>query len=174
MLSRRHLLRAGGAFLAGLSFAGTAAGEGEVAEIVMRGNADGSRVWFDPLGLLLRPGQRVRWINRDPGNSHTSTAYHPASDGRPLRMPAAAAPWDSGYLLPDEQFELVLEAPGVYDYFCLPHEHAGMLGRLVVLAAGGPLPEAVPGSPVEGIAAEAFPAVAEIVRHGRVAAPGGG
>lgn len=44
----------------------------------------------------------------------------------------AAWPRDSGFLLPDEIFEITLTAPGVYDYYCLPHEIAAMVGRLVV------------------------------------------
>ena len=47
-------------------------------------------VWFDPVGLLIQPGQTVRWTNKDAGNSHTATAYHPANDGHPLRIPAGA------------------------------------------------------------------------------------
>ena len=70
-----------------------------IVEILMRGNADGSAVWFDPVGVLIAPGQTVRWINTDRGNSHTSTAYHPNNTGHPahsgggrdveLRFPAA-------------------------------------------------------------------------------------
>ena len=43
---------------------------------------------------------------------------------------------DSGYLLPDEEFSLTLTRSGAYDYFCIPHEHAGMVGRIVVAAEG--------------------------------------
>ena len=50
---------------------------GEAVEIRMQGNTDGSHVWFDPVGLRIEPGQTIRWINLDPGNSHTATAYHP-------------------------------------------------------------------------------------------------
>ena len=35
-------------------------------------------------------------------------------------------------------FDVTLTAPGVYDYFCTPHEAAGMVGRIVV----GKLPPA--------------------------------
>ena len=40
--------------------------------------------------------------------------------------------------MPGESFEVELTEPGVYDYFCIPHEHAGMVGRIVV---GGPGPD---------------------------------
>jgi hypothetical protein len=33
---------------------------------------------------------------------------------------------------PGDAFEMTLTVPGVYDYYCLPHEQAGMVGRIVV------------------------------------------
>jgi hypothetical protein len=72
-------------------------------------------------------------------NVHTSTAYHPANDGHALRIPEAAEPWDSGYLIePGDYFEVTLTVPGVYDYFCAPHEMAGMVGRIIVGQPCGP------------------------------------
>lgn len=133
MIARRNLLRAGG-WAAGLALFGLplpalAAG---VVEIRMRGNDDGSKVWFDPASVRVEPGQTIRWINTDPGNAHTSTAYHPANGGHALCIPQGAEPWNSDYLLPDQSFELRLTVAGVYDYFCIPHEEAGMVGRIVV------------------------------------------
>ena len=167
-LSRRDMLRIGGVLLAAPAFSRASAQVGDLIDIVTRGNADGSVVWFEPVGVLLRPGQTVRWTNKDPGNSHTSTAYHPDNDGHPLRIPAKAQPWNSDYLLPDQSFSVALTETGVYDYFCIPHEHAGMGGRLVVAAEGGAVPVAPPGSPIEGLEADPFPAVETIMQQGRV------
>ena len=171
MLSRRGMLRIGGVVLAGLPLSRAAAQNSDVVEITMSGNKDGSAVWFDPVGVLVRPGQTVRWTNRDPGNSHTSTAYHPDNDDHPLRVPARASPWDSDYLLPDQSFETVLNIPGVYDFYCVPHEHAGMVGRLVLLPEDGSVPVPPTGSPVAGAEAVLFPSVEDIVRLGRVRSP---
>ncbi|MCW2240075.1 plastocyanin/azurin family copper-binding protein [Azospirillum canadense] len=136
MITRRALLRAGGGTVGLALLALPLRTRAEpVIEIAMRGNSDGSKVWFDPVGLLVEPGQTLRWINRDPGNAHTSTAFHPANGGHALRIPNGAAPWNSDYLLPDQSFDLRLTTFGVYDYFCIPHEEAGMVGRIVV----GPL-----------------------------------
>lgn len=169
--TRRRLFRLGGGFAAALAIRRPAFGGSDGAvEIAMAGRGDGSAVWFDPVGIRIRPGQRVRWVNRDAGNSHTATAYHPSNFGRPRRVPAGAEGWDSDYLLPQEEFELMLTVPGVYDYYCVPHEHAGMVGRIVVGApgpkdaadrrdAGAGLPEA---------ALRAFPSVAEIMAKGTV------
>jgi plastocyanin len=172
MPSRRHVLRTGGALLAGLAWPRLPLAS-ESYEIRMQGNTDGSHVWFDPIGLRVEPGQTIRWINLDPGNSHTATAYHPKNFERPLRIPEAAKPWDSDYLLPNESFAVRLTQEGVYDFFCVPHEHAGMVGRIIV-GRPGPSPannvSARPagGEPVPEIALRAFPSVDEIMRHGVV------
>ena len=138
-LSRRTALRAGGLLLAGLAAPALirrarAAG---VVEIRMRSDPLGTQVGFDPIGVLIAPGQTVRWVNE--ANVHTSTAYHPDNDGHALRIPKAAPPWDSDYLIePGDRFEVTLTVPGVYDYFCAPHEMAGMVGRIIVGRPGGP------------------------------------
>jgi plastocyanin len=139
----------------------------------MQGNADGSHVWFDPVGLGIEPGRTIRWINLDPGNSHTATAYHPKNFDRPLRIPEGAQSWNSDYLLPSESFSVTLTVEGVYDFFCIPHEHAGMVGRIIV---GQPGPssasrlsaQAAGGESIPEIALQAFPSVDEIIRQGVV------
>ncbi|WP_254368290.1 plastocyanin/azurin family copper-binding protein [Paracoccus sp. Z118] len=100
--------------------------------VEMKGSPRGEQVWFAPVGLAVAPGETIRFVNRDAGNSHTATAYHPDILDRQRRIPDAAEPWDSGLLLPGEQFEVTLTAPGVYDLYCQPHEHAGMVARIVV------------------------------------------
>ena len=70
ILTRRRVLEVGGGILAALLARPAAAWSASV-EIAMQGRPDGSHVWFDPIGLHIEPGQTVRWINRDRGNSHT-------------------------------------------------------------------------------------------------------
>jgi plastocyanin len=163
MLARRTVLRAGG-WAAGLALLGApvmAVGQ-PIVEIRMRGNADGSAVWFDPVGVLIEPSQSVRWVNADRGNSHTSTAYHPTNTGHPQRIPEAAEPWNSDYLLPDEIFELQFTTAGIYDYFCVPHEEAGMVGRIVV---GFPKSAVPPLDNLPEAARQVLPEVDEIIRR---------
>jgi len=138
--TRRGFIQAGGAVLAGLAlppwwFAlGRAAG---VTEIAMRSDALGSKVWFDPVGVLVAPGTTIRWVVKE--NVHTATAYHPKNGHHSLRIPEGAEPWDSGFLVnPGDHFDMTLTVPGVYDFFCMPHEAAGMVGRVVVGKSGGP------------------------------------
>src|SRR3954462_13315901 len=76
MSTRRHVLRIGGGRLLPRSLLPRSADAAEAVEIRMQGNADGSKVWFDPIGVLVQPGQTICWTNRDPGNAHTTTAYH--------------------------------------------------------------------------------------------------
>ena len=169
-LTRREILGAGGGFAAALSLPFKAARAGEVIEIKMQGRDDGSHVWFDPIGILIKPGQTIRWTNLNPGNSHTTTAYNPANFERPLRMPKAAKSCDSDYLLPDESFSTTFTDQGVYDYYCIPHEQAGMVGRIIVVK---PEPhgwmESVDANrdlPEEAL--KAFPRVEDIMANGIV------
>jgi plastocyanin len=171
-MTRRQALWSGGGFLAALSFHG-AARAGSMTKIVMKGNKDGSRVWFDPMGLHVKPGQIVQWTNLDAGNSHTATAYDQANFNRPRRIPNGATAWDSDYLLPGETYSVTLTLPGVYDYYCVPHEHAGMVGRIVVgnpPSGGWPAPQNTPAaeSALPEAALSAFPSIEDIVRDGTV------
>jgi len=172
MVSRRSVLRIGGVLLAGLARPRLPLA-GEPIEIRMLGNTDGSHVWFDPVGLRVEPGQTVRWVNLDPGNSHTATAYHPKNFERPQRIPEGAEPWNSDYLLPNESFACTLTVEGVYDFFCIPHEHAGMVGRIIVGRPGRSQAEsssaqAAGGEPIPEAALRAFPSVDEIMRRGMI------
>lgn len=177
MTTRRPLLGAGlglaGVLLPGWMRASFAA---EPIEIRMISDVSGSTVHFDPIGIRVAPGQRIRW--RCIANVHTTTAYHPKNMKHSLRIPNAAQPWDSGYLLPGQTFEVTLTVEGVYDFFCLPHEMAGMVGRIIVGQPVGPgtLPfdyfrnqaGAENWLPVPKPAQEAFPSVAEIMAQGTV------
>jgi len=100
---------------------------------------DGARVYFEPARLAIDVGDTVRWVQVR--GYHSITAYHPANGNRELRIPEGAQPWDSGVLLAEfpakgSTFEHRFTVPGTYDYFCQPHEEAGMVGRIVVGAAG--------------------------------------
>ena len=146
--------------------------------IRMRSDADGAHVGFDPVGLFIQPGRTVRFHCE--ANYHTTTAYHPANAEHSLRIPEAARPWSSDVMQPGDDFEVTLTVPGVYDFFCAPHEAAGMVGRLIVGQATGPgsrpfdwyigRPEAKDWVPVPAAARTTFPSVAEILRQGSVPA----
>lgn len=156
MLTRRNVLQVGGVTLAAFALRPSLVLAAGTIDLAMTGRADGSDVWFDPIGIHIQPGQTLRWTNQDTGNAHTITAYHPTIFDRPQRIPEGAEPWDSDYLLPGESFSVTLTVPGVYDYYCVPHEHAGMVGRVVV----GDTPAADYPATVANTALTALPDVA--------------
>jgi len=178
MRTRRQFLTAGGLALAGFALPARLRAAGAV-EIKLVSSRRGEHVSFDPIGVRIEPGQTVRWMMASPGNPHTTTAYHPKNANHSLRIPEGAAPWDSGFLVePGAIFEVTLTVEGVYDYFCLPHEAAGMVGRIVVGRPDGPSslpfdyfagrPPAPGWLPVPEAAQAAFPSVAAIVAKGAV------
>jgi plastocyanin len=174
-LIRRRLITATGVFAA---LCPHPAPSEEVVTIRMRSDAGGEHVGFDPVGLFIQPGRTVRFLCE--ANYHTTTAYHPTNANHSLRIPRTAAPWTSDVLQPGEHFEVTLHVPGVYDYFCAPHEQAGMVGRLIVGEPTGPgsmpfdwfkgRPEGQLWIPVPDAARAVFPSTDEIMRRGSVAA----
>lgn len=167
---RRDLLVLGGGLFVTLGAPRMVRGAAPVV-IEMSGTARGEKVWFDPIGIAIEPGTTLRFENHDRVNSHTSTSYHPDLFDRPLRIPKDAKPWDSGYLLPGESFELTLTEPGVYDYYCQPHEFAGMVGRIIVGTPddAGWQPESEESGDIPEIALKALPKVDDILKEGKIA-----
>lgn len=86
--------------------------------------------YFEPDLVWIETGGTVTWTNES--GAHTATAYHPAFD-KPQRIPLAASSWNSGmFSEPGRTFEYTFEEQGVYDYFCIPHEHRAMVGSVLV------------------------------------------
>jgi len=104
---------------------------------------------FTPAVVWLESGGTIEWAIE--GASHSVTAYHPDND-KPLRVPEDAAAFDSETLPAGESFEHTFETPGVYNYYCIPHEGLGMVGVVVVDGPGGG-PGMQPISEVSGTAA---------------------
>src|SRR5574337_719808 len=94
--TRRGLLKGGGCLAAALLLPAARTMAEDVVVIRMKSDPQGSRVGFDPIGVLVKPGQTIRWVCD--ANVHTATAYHPKNANHSLRIPEAAASWDSGYL----------------------------------------------------------------------------
>ena len=75
--------------------------------------------FFDQANITVEPGTTVTWVQRGQ-YGHTTTSY----DGL----------WDSGLIEgnTDGTFSFTFEEPGVYEYFCGPHEAVGMIGTVTV------------------------------------------
>ncbi len=96
--------------------------------------------YFDPPGLFLQLHESVTWVlSENAGNSgHSTTSYHPSQD-KELRIPENAQPFNSGlFKRLGRSFTYKFTIVGVYDYFCIPHEDVGMVGRIIVQEATGP------------------------------------
>ena len=169
------------ACLAGASMlVSTAAAAGRTVEIRLMQTPSGM-TYFDPAGVHIASGDTVRWVQIT--GFHSITAYHPSNDNHELRIPASAQPWDSDILLADypkrgATFEHLFTVPGVYDYFCKPHEAAGMVGRIVVGDPGdGPGTKPFGYAPsahwklIPDAARKAFPSVTAIMRKETVRVP---
>jgi plastocyanin len=139
LMSRRDVLLSMGTLTLGVGYAPVARQEPpNVVEIRIARNEALGLWYFEPLGVLVQPGQTVRWRNVHWGA--TVTAYHPNYDNRELRIPEGVDPFDSG-LLGDEQkstFEWRYDVEGTYDYCSRYQEVLGMFGRVVVGHPGGP------------------------------------
>jgi len=96
--------------------------------------------YFDPPGLRLEPGDRVAWIMLQDtlADGHSASAYHPGND-KVLRVPEGAGNWSTPLIIENGVWgEYIFQAIGVHDYFCIPHETEGMVGRVIVTEASGP------------------------------------
>jgi plastocyanin len=85
---------------------------------------------YVPSNLQINAGDVIRFEVKE--GLHTVTAYHP-DNRRELRIPANAESFDSGPIEAGTTWFLQLNQPGVYNYFCRPHEQLGHIGRAVVV-----------------------------------------
>ena len=104
---------------------------------------------FSPAVVWLEEGGTITWENAS--GSHSVTAYHPNND-RPNRVPTGVASFNSGVMSEGDTFEHTFEEPGVYNYYCTPHEGLGMVG-LVVVSEATPGPGTEPPEDVESSSA---------------------
>lgn len=103
-------------------------GEGDVHEVTM---TDDLR--YLPETIEVRAGETVVWRNDTP-LVHTVTA-HPerVRDPEAIALPAGAEPFDSGDMFAGDEFRHTFTVEGEYVYLCVPHDLAGMVGRVVVV-----------------------------------------
>jgi len=106
------------------------AGQGTADKEVAVGMTNQLR--YTPEEVTVTVGQTVVWTNTS-SMSHTVTADPArAKDPSHVRLPEGAQPFDSGDMPPGATFRHTFEVPGEYVYFCIPHEAAGMVGRVNV------------------------------------------
>ncbi len=148
-------------------------GDGTIRWTVVNGGAteDGhDALIYAPSPLTITEGDTVRWTADTPVPH--SVSFGPAPD---FEDPWEVAPeiprdaydgegfWHSGTMfgvpdaIPDtiQEFELVFNTPGEYDYYCVFHRHIGHVGQLTVEAADGepvdePTDQPTPEAPATG------------------------
>lgn len=87
---------------------------------------------FDPDEVTISVGDTIEWRNSS-SVVHTVTADpQKAANADNVRLPEGAETFDSGNILPGENYTYTFTVPGRYKYVCLPHEAAGMIGEVVV------------------------------------------
>lgn len=89
---------------------------------------------FRPARISVRAGQRVVWRNTGSVAHTITTVRAKASRPADAAVPDGARAWDSGFVGAGERYARRLTVPGVYRYFCTPHEGARMVGTIVVNA----------------------------------------
>ncbi len=104
--------------------------------------------YFEPVGLLIQPGDSVRFVAVSP--HHTATAYH-AEHIKSHRVPDGVEPFSSPIVPIGQDWTYTFDIPGTYDLWCGPHEHYGMAMRIVVGEPGGPAEEPVTNFGPDGV-----------------------
>lgn len=134
-MNRRAFLAAAGGATAAIS-AGCGGDDPEY-DVDMASNR------FLPEEYRVAVGETVRWGNSST-QGHTVTAYGNglpegadffASGGYDDEQAARegfANGEQAGLLFTGDTFEHTFSVPGTHSYFCIPHERAGMVGRVVV------------------------------------------
>jgi len=87
---------------------------------------------FVPKQIEVSVSEEVTW--RNVGKvGHTVTAdKSKAADPSLVSIPAGTGPWDSGFVMEGQSFSRRFDEAGTYQYICIPHEGAGMVGTVVV------------------------------------------
>jgi plastocyanin len=87
---------------------------------------------FSPAVVHVKVGQTVRWRNAS-DLIHTVTLDPSLATNKDwVKMPAGAKTFNSGNIKPGATFAHTFTVPGEYQYFCIPHAPAGMVGRVIV------------------------------------------
>ena len=98
---------------------------------------DGQR--FDPATITIEAGETVTWTNES-DEAHTVTAYGDEipegasyfASGGASSEEAARDSLSESLIEAGDTFEVTLDEPGTYEYYCIPHESSGMKGTITV------------------------------------------
>jgi plastocyanin len=87
---------------------------------------------YSPAKVVIKVGQTVEWKNTSK-IAHTVTADPKlAKRKESVLLPKDAKPFNSGTMQGNAVFRYTFTVPGLYRYFCIPHEMMGMVGEVEV------------------------------------------
>jgi plastocyanin len=147
-ITRRGFLRGAGAVGGGGAVVAGAADSAAAQEATTHQVDMTDGLVFDPDSLTIAPGDTVVWETVG-SVGHSVTAYEDeqpeglefwSSGDLDSEQAARDAYPDEGDVAAGETYEHTFETEGVYPYFCIPHEAAGMVAELEVVE-GGAAPE---------------------------------
>ena len=69
-------------------------------------------------------GQTTHTVTGDPAKAINNTD---------AALPSGAQAWDSGSVAGGQSFSHTFDVPGIYKYFCVPHESIGMVATVTVI-----------------------------------------
>ncbi len=101
------------------AFAGEHGGMHEV-QMLNKDPDSNERQVFYPAVLQIAEGDTVKFVATDRGHN---------SEANKDMLPEGAEGW-SGKI--NDEVEVTLTVPGVYGYYCTPHQSAGMVGLILV------------------------------------------
>jgi plastocyanin len=96
---------------------------------------------FEPKNIQVSAGTTVTWENVG-AVAHSVTAYEDkipdgasyfASGGFDSQSAAEDGYPDEGSIAEGETYEHTFETTGTYEYYCIPHEMSGMVGKVKVV-----------------------------------------
>jgi len=87
---------------------------------------------FRPARLTVPRGTRVVWKNSGTVAHTITTIRSKAGTKAHAAVPRGVKVWNSGFVAGGGVYARTLRTPGVYRYFCIPHEGAGMIGTIIV------------------------------------------
>jgi len=150
-VTRRGFMRTATGAAAAAGAAGTAAGQetttesgggggGGTEEVVV---GPGGDLVFEPAELEIQPGTTVRWV-WDSDNHNVVAESTPEGADWSGTEGGDSETYNTGH-----EYSHTFEVEGDYEYYCTPHQSAGMVGTITVSAdagGGGSAGPAIPSS----------------------------
>ncbi len=87
---------------------------------------------FKPGEGTIKVCETILWKNNSKVMHTVTFDPEKASNKSHVMLPNSVEPFGSGELNPGEEFQYKFKVPGVYKYFCIPHEQIGMTGKVIV------------------------------------------